>query len=167
MTHFTHVVLLTQIYNINEDAFKYISCYKRKRFHNITYSHCNTFFQLSISLFFQPYYASRPTLPANSGRVQSSPAPHPIPPQHGARPAHVFQSGPSQMMMIPQQSISFPNTQGTAFYIPGQVRVSCSYKSFKNQFTHPPTKILFRHLLLFLNYIHIINICQRVFHTRT
>ncbi|XP_057207445.1 eukaryotic translation initiation factor 4 gamma 1-like isoform X2 [Triplophysa rosa] len=72
----------------------------------------------------QPYYASRPTLPTNSGRVQSSPAPHPIPPPHGPRPAHVFQPGPSQMMMIPQQSISFPNSQGTAFYIPGQYRPS-------------------------------------------
>ncbi|XP_016319942.1 serine/threonine-protein kinase WNK2-like, partial [Sinocyclocheilus anshuiensis] len=69
----------------------------------------------------QPYYPSRPTLPANSGRVQPSPAPRPIPPPHGPRPPHVFQPGPSQMMMIPQQPISFPNSQGTAYYISGRV----------------------------------------------
>uniref|UniRef100_A0A9J7ZUS1 Eukaryotic translation initiation factor 4 gamma, 1a n=1 Tax=Cyprinus carpio carpio TaxID=630221 RepID=A0A9J7ZUS1_CYPCA len=51
-----------------------------------------------------------------------SPAPRPIPPPHGPRPPHVFQPGPSQMMMIPQQPISFPNSQGTAYYISGQVR---------------------------------------------
>uniref|UniRef100_A0A9J8CEE3 Eukaryotic translation initiation factor 4 gamma 1-like n=1 Tax=Cyprinus carpio carpio TaxID=630221 RepID=A0A9J8CEE3_CYPCA len=72
----------------------------------------------------QPYYTSRPALPANSGRVQPSPAPRPIPPPHGPRPPHVFQPGPSQMMMIPQQPISFPNSQGTAYYISGQYRPS-------------------------------------------
>ncbi|KAK7155995.1 hypothetical protein R3I94_006155 [Phoxinus phoxinus] len=64
----------------------------------------------------QPYYTSRPTLPASSGRVQPSSAPRPIPPSHGTRPPHVFQAGPSQMMMIPQQQISFPNSQATAYY---------------------------------------------------
>ncbi|KAG1932736.1 eukaryotic translation initiation factor 4 gamma 1 isoform X2 [Pimephales promelas] len=72
----------------------------------------------------QPYYPSRTALPASSGRVQQSSAPRPIPPPHGTRPAHVFQPGPSQMMMIPQQQISFPNSQGTAYYIPGQYRPS-------------------------------------------
>ncbi|XP_052431777.1 eukaryotic translation initiation factor 4 gamma 1 isoform X2 [Carassius gibelio] len=74
----------------------------------------------------QPYqYTSRPNLPANSGRVQSSPAPRSIPPPHGPpRPPHVFQPGPSQMMMIPQQQISFPNSQGTAYYISNQYRPS-------------------------------------------
>ncbi|XP_016111956.1 eukaryotic translation initiation factor 4 gamma 1-like [Sinocyclocheilus grahami] len=74
----------------------------------------------------QPYYPSRPTLPANSGRVPPSSAPRPIPPPHGARPPHVFQTGPSQMMMIPQQPISFPNSQGTAYYISGQVSAEIS-----------------------------------------
>ncbi|XP_051966667.1 eukaryotic translation initiation factor 4 gamma 1-like isoform X2 [Xyrauchen texanus] len=71
----------------------------------------------------QPYY-SRPTLPPNSGRVQPSSAPRSIPPPHGAHPPHVFQPSPSQMMMIPQQQISFANTQGAAYYIPGQYRPS-------------------------------------------
>ncbi|XP_051535237.1 eukaryotic translation initiation factor 4 gamma 1-like isoform X2 [Myxocyprinus asiaticus] len=71
----------------------------------------------------QPYY-SRPTLPPNSGRVQPSSAPRSIPPPHGARPPHVFQPSPSQMMMIPQQPISFANSQGAAYYIPGQYRPS-------------------------------------------
>uniref|UniRef100_A0A9J8ACG5 Eukaryotic translation initiation factor 4 gamma 1 n=1 Tax=Cyprinus carpio carpio TaxID=630221 RepID=A0A9J8ACG5_CYPCA len=72
----------------------------------------------------QPYFPSRSTLSANSGRVQPSSAPRPIPPPHGARPPHVFQTGPSQMMMIPQQPISFPSSQGTAYYISGQYRPS-------------------------------------------
>ncbi|XP_030634609.1 eukaryotic translation initiation factor 4 gamma 1 [Chanos chanos] len=69
----------------------------------------------------QPYYASRPTLPANPGRVQPSSAPRPIPPPHGAHPpTHMFQPS-SQMMMIPQQPIGFPSSQGT-YYISGQYR---------------------------------------------
>ncbi|XP_059389520.1 eukaryotic translation initiation factor 4 gamma 1-like, partial [Carassius carassius] len=71
----------------------------------------------------QPYFPPQPTLP-NSGRVQSSSAPRSIPPPHRARPPHVFQTGPSQMMMIPQQPISFPNSKGTAYYISGQYRPS-------------------------------------------
>ncbi|XP_072546958.1 eukaryotic translation initiation factor 4 gamma 1-like isoform X2 [Salminus brasiliensis] len=67
----------------------------------------------------QQYYTARPTLPANSARVQQSSAPRPIPPPHGTHPPHVFQTG-SQMMMIPQQPISFPNQQGPAYYIHGQ-----------------------------------------------
>ncbi|XP_035389822.1 eukaryotic translation initiation factor 4 gamma 1 isoform X2 [Electrophorus electricus] len=71
----------------------------------------------------QPYYASRATLPANSARVQPSSAPRTIPPPHGTHPPHVFQPG-SQMMMIPQQPISFPNSQAPAYYIHGQYRPS-------------------------------------------
>ncbi|TRY92224.1 hypothetical protein DNTS_023800 [Danionella cerebrum] len=72
----------------------------------------------------QPYYTSRPTLPPNSGRIPQSSAPQPIPPPHGPRPPHVFQPSPTQMMMIPQQPISFTNSQGAAYYIPGQYRPS-------------------------------------------
>ncbi|XP_052472565.1 eukaryotic translation initiation factor 4 gamma 1 isoform X1 [Carassius gibelio] len=72
----------------------------------------------------QPYFPPQPALPANSGRIPSSSAPQPIPPPLGARPPHVFQTGPSQMMMIPQQPISFPNSQRSAYYISGQYRPS-------------------------------------------
>ncbi|XP_062872493.1 eukaryotic translation initiation factor 4 gamma 1 isoform X2 [Trichomycterus rosablanca] len=71
----------------------------------------------------QSYYTGRPALPANPGRVQTGSAPRPIPPPHGTHPPHVFQAG-SQMMMIPQQPISFSNTQGPAYYIHGQYRPS-------------------------------------------
>nr|XP_055053589.1 eukaryotic translation initiation factor 4 gamma 1-like [Misgurnus anguillicaudatus] len=76
----------------------------------------------------QTYYTSRPTLPANSGRVQQSSAPRAITNPHAARPPHVYQAGPSQMMMIPQQQISFPNSQSTAYYIPGQTNSTFSYR---------------------------------------
>uniref|UniRef100_A0A8C1WDR8 Eukaryotic translation initiation factor 4 gamma 1 n=1 Tax=Cyprinus carpio TaxID=7962 RepID=A0A8C1WDR8_CYPCA len=69
------------------------------------------------------------------GRVQPSSAPRPIPPPHGARPPHVFQTGPSQMMMIPQQPISFPSSQGTAYFISGQVRAETSGLRIKYQFS--------------------------------
>ncbi|KAB5550135.1 hypothetical protein PHYPO_G00050330 [Pangasianodon hypophthalmus] len=71
----------------------------------------------------QPYYPVRPTLPTNPARAQASSAPRPIPPPHGTHTPHVFQPG-SQMMMIPTQPISFPNSQGPAYYIPGQYRPS-------------------------------------------
>uniref|UniRef100_A0A8C1L3Y2 Eukaryotic translation initiation factor 4 gamma 1 n=1 Tax=Cyprinus carpio TaxID=7962 RepID=A0A8C1L3Y2_CYPCA len=90
---------------------------------------------VSVFLSFQPYFPSRSTLSANSGRVQPSSAPRPIPPPHGARPPHVFQTGPSQMMMIPQQPISFPSSQGTAYYISGQVRAETSGLRIKYQFS--------------------------------
>uniref|UniRef100_A0A4W4H8B0 Eukaryotic translation initiation factor 4 gamma, 1a n=1 Tax=Electrophorus electricus TaxID=8005 RepID=A0A4W4H8B0_ELEEL len=87
-------------------------------FLNIFISH---HFSQSLFVSPQPYYASRATLPANSARVQPSSAPRTIPPPHGTHPPHVFQPG-SQMMMIPQQPISFPNSQAPAYYIHGQVR---------------------------------------------
>uniref|UniRef100_A0A8C1W9I9 Eukaryotic translation initiation factor 4 gamma 1 n=1 Tax=Cyprinus carpio TaxID=7962 RepID=A0A8C1W9I9_CYPCA len=90
---------------------------------------------VSVFLSFQPYFPSRSTLSANSGRVQPSSAPRPIPPPHGARPPHVFQTGPSQMMMIPQQPISFPSSQGTAYFISGQVRAETSGLRIKYQFS--------------------------------
>ncbi|XP_017345987.2 eukaryotic translation initiation factor 4 gamma 1 isoform X1 [Ictalurus punctatus] len=71
----------------------------------------------------QPYYPVRPALPTNPARAQASSAPRPIPPPHGTHTPHVFQPG-SQMMMIPSQTISFPNSQGPAYYIPGQYRPS-------------------------------------------
>ncbi|XP_060743867.1 eukaryotic translation initiation factor 4 gamma 1-like isoform X3 [Tachysurus vachellii] len=69
------------------------------------------------------FYPVRPALPTNPARAQASSAPRPIPPPHGTHTPHVFQPG-SQMMMIPTQSISFPNSQGPAYYIPGQYRPS-------------------------------------------
>ncbi|XP_060799381.1 eukaryotic translation initiation factor 4 gamma 1-like isoform X2 [Neoarius graeffei] len=71
----------------------------------------------------QTYYPVRPTLPTNPARAQASSAPRPIPPPHGTPTPHVFQPG-SQMMMIPPQPISFSNSQGPAYYIPGQYRPS-------------------------------------------
>ncbi|KAL1260327.1 hypothetical protein QQF64_008154, partial [Cirrhinus molitorella] len=59
-----------------------------------------------------------PLYPPILGVSSQALAPRPIPPPHGARPPHVFQPGPSQIMMMPQQPISFPNSQGTAYYIP-------------------------------------------------
>uniref|UniRef100_A0A4W4HCG9 Eukaryotic translation initiation factor 4 gamma 1 n=1 Tax=Electrophorus electricus TaxID=8005 RepID=A0A4W4HCG9_ELEEL len=103
-------------------------------------------FSQSLFVSPQPYYASRATLPANSARVQPSSAPRTIPPPHGTHPPHVFQPG-SQMMMIPQQPISFPNSQAPAYYIHGQVRPkiyhilqhpwSGAYYSTQPQFTPP------------------------------
>ncbi|KAI5098581.1 eukaryotic translation initiation factor 4 gamma 1, partial [Silurus meridionalis] len=70
----------------------------------------------------QPFYPVRPTLPTNPARAQASSAPRPIAP-HGGHTPHVFQPG-SQMMMIQSQPISFPNSQGPAYYIPSQYRPS-------------------------------------------
>ncbi|KAK3531632.1 hypothetical protein QTP70_025819 [Hemibagrus guttatus] len=71
----------------------------------------------------QPFYTVRPTLPTNPARAQASSNPRPIPPPHGTHTPHVFQPG-SQMMMIPTPPISFPNSQGPAYYISGQYRPS-------------------------------------------
>uniref|UniRef100_A0A8C7UW57 Eukaryotic translation initiation factor 4 gamma 1 n=1 Tax=Oncorhynchus mykiss TaxID=8022 RepID=A0A8C7UW57_ONCMY len=60
-----------------------------------------------------PYY-SRPSLPSNAPRVPPSSTPRPV------APTHVYQPG-QQMMMIPSQQIPFPNQQGPAYFIPGQV----------------------------------------------
>uniref|UniRef100_A0AAY4E845 Eukaryotic translation initiation factor 4 gamma 1 n=1 Tax=Denticeps clupeoides TaxID=299321 RepID=A0AAY4E845_9TELE len=68
-----------------------------------------------------PYYQpGRPSLPSNPVRVQPSSAPQPIPPPHGPHQTHIFQSG-SPMMVMPQQPMSF-NSQGPAYFIPGQYR---------------------------------------------
>ncbi|KAG7272928.1 hypothetical protein CRUP_002508 [Coryphaenoides rupestris] len=66
-----------------------------------------------------PYYANRSGLPPGAG-------PRGVPPSSAPRsvaPTHVYQAGPgSQMMMIPQQQLSFPSSpQGTAYFIPGQL----------------------------------------------
>ncbi|XP_064157770.1 eukaryotic translation initiation factor 4 gamma 1-like isoform X4 [Anguilla rostrata] len=64
----------------------------------------------------QPYYQNRPNLPANAPRVPPSNTPRPV------APTHVYQSG-SQMMMIPQQQLTFGSSQAPAYFIPpGQYR---------------------------------------------
>uniref|UniRef100_A0A3Q3ARZ8 Eukaryotic translation initiation factor 4 gamma 1 n=1 Tax=Kryptolebias marmoratus TaxID=37003 RepID=A0A3Q3ARZ8_KRYMA len=68
----------------------------------------------------QPYYPNRASLPPSSGPrgIPPSSAPRPV------TPTHVYQAGPgSQMMMIPQQQLSFASSpQGPAYFIPGQYR---------------------------------------------
>ena len=68
----------------------------------------------------QPYYTNRSGLPLGAGPrgLPPSSAPRPV------APTHVYQAGPgSQMMMIPQQPLAFPSSpQGTAYFIPGQVK---------------------------------------------
>ncbi|XP_036409955.1 eukaryotic translation initiation factor 4 gamma 1a isoform X2 [Megalops cyprinoides] len=59
----------------------------------------------------QQYYQNRPGLPGASPRVQTSSAPRPV------GPTHVFQPG-TQMMMIPQQQLSFGNSQNPAYLFP-------------------------------------------------
>lgn len=85
--------------------------------------HC--FFCLLISP--QPFYTSRTGLAPSAGPrgVPPSSAPRPV------TPTHVYQAGPgSQMMMIPQQQLSFPSSpQGAAFFIPGQVSNACKMRS--------------------------------------
>ncbi|XP_048102582.1 eukaryotic translation initiation factor 4 gamma 1a isoform X2 [Alosa alosa] len=64
----------------------------------------------------QPYYPNRASLPSNAPRVQPSNPPRPV------APTHVYQTS-SQVMMIPQQPLQFPNSQGPAYFIPsGQYR---------------------------------------------
>ncbi|TSK67162.1 Eukaryotic translation initiation factor 4 gamma 1 [Bagarius yarrelli] len=84
----------------------------------------------------QPFYPVRPTLPANPTRAQASSAPRAIPGPHGTHAPHVFQPG-SQMMMIPTQPISFPNSQGPAYYIPSQEQSAGAYYPAQPQFTPP------------------------------
>ncbi|KAG7456996.1 hypothetical protein MATL_G00241910 [Megalops atlanticus] len=59
----------------------------------------------------QQYYQNRPSLPSASSRVPTSSAPRPV------GPTHVFQPG-TQMMMIPQQQLSFGSSQNPAYFIP-------------------------------------------------
>uniref|UniRef100_A0A8C5B082 Eukaryotic translation initiation factor 4 gamma 1 n=1 Tax=Gadus morhua TaxID=8049 RepID=A0A8C5B082_GADMO len=61
-----------------------------------------------------PYYPNRPTMPTSAPRVQTSSGPRPV------GPTHVYPAG-SQMMMIPQQQISFPGSPQGYFIPPGQV----------------------------------------------
>ncbi|XP_059914279.1 eukaryotic translation initiation factor 4 gamma 1a isoform X2 [Gadus macrocephalus] len=63
----------------------------------------------------QPYYPNRPTMPTSAPRVQTSSGPRPV------GPTHVYPAG-SQMMMIPQQQISFPGSPQGYFIPPGQYR---------------------------------------------
>ena len=53
-------------------------------------------------------------MPTSAPRVQTSSGPRPV------GPTHVYPAG-SQMMMIPQQQISFPGSPQGYFIPPGQV----------------------------------------------
>ncbi|KAI1893865.1 hypothetical protein AGOR_G00128060 [Albula goreensis] len=65
----------------------------------------------------QPYYTNRPSLPSNAPRVQPSSTPRPV------APTHVYPTGSQTMMMIPQQPLTFGNSQAPAYFIPpGQYR---------------------------------------------
>ncbi|XP_056148646.1 eukaryotic translation initiation factor 4 gamma 1a [Lampris incognitus] len=63
----------------------------------------------------QPYYQNRPAIPSSAPRVQTSSGPRPV------GPTHVYPPG-SQMMMIPQQQLSFPGSPQSYFIPPGQYR---------------------------------------------
>ena len=58
---------------------------------------------------YQPYYPNRPAMPTSAPRVQTSSGPRPV------GPTHVYPTG-SQMMMIPQQQLSFAGSPG--YFIP-------------------------------------------------
>ncbi|XP_070399456.1 eukaryotic translation initiation factor 4 gamma 1 isoform X6 [Nothobranchius furzeri] len=79
----------------------------------------------------QPYYANRASLPPSTGPRGVPPsAPRPV------TPTHVYQAG-SQMMMIPQQQLSFAGSpQGPAYFIPGQYR-SPTYVATPQQYQVP------------------------------
>lgn len=78
---------------------------------------------------FQPYYTSRGSLPPSSGPrgVPPSSTPRPV------TPTHVYQAGPgSQMMMIPQQPISFSSSpQGPAYFIGQVMGRNFSFRQFE------------------------------------
>uniref|UniRef100_A0A8C7Z4E6 Eukaryotic translation initiation factor 4 gamma 1 n=1 Tax=Oryzias sinensis TaxID=183150 RepID=A0A8C7Z4E6_9TELE len=82
----------------------------------------------------QPFYTSRTGLAPSTGSrgVPPSSAPRAV------TPTHVYQAGPgSQMMMIPQQQLSFPSSpQGPAYFIPGQYR-SAAYMTTPQQYPVP------------------------------
>uniref|UniRef100_A0A4W4G327 Eukaryotic translation initiation factor 4 gamma, 1a n=1 Tax=Electrophorus electricus TaxID=8005 RepID=A0A4W4G327_ELEEL len=66
----------------------------------------------------QPYYPNRPSLPSGAPRVPPNSTPRQVP------PTHVYPTS-SQVMMIPQQQLQFPNSQGPAYFLPaGQYRAS-------------------------------------------
>uniref|UniRef100_A0A3B5M7G2 Eukaryotic translation initiation factor 4 gamma, 1a n=1 Tax=Xiphophorus couchianus TaxID=32473 RepID=A0A3B5M7G2_9TELE len=73
-----------------------------------------TLFTLSLYPFFS-YYPSRATMAASGPRVQTTSGPRPV------APAHVYPTS-SQMMMIPQQQISFGGSPQSYFIPPGQYR---------------------------------------------
>uniref|UniRef100_A0A4W4G255 Eukaryotic translation initiation factor 4 gamma, 1a n=1 Tax=Electrophorus electricus TaxID=8005 RepID=A0A4W4G255_ELEEL len=65
-----------------------------------------------------PYYPNRPSLPSGAPRVPPNSTPRQVP------PTHVYPTS-SQVMMIPQQQLQFPNSQGPAYFLPaGQYRAS-------------------------------------------
>lgn len=64
----------------------------------------------------QSYYQNRPVVPTNAPRVQTSSGPRPV----GA--THVYPSS-SQMMVIPQQQLSFTGSPQGYFIPTGQVRL--------------------------------------------
>uniref|UniRef100_A0A3P9LAE3 Eukaryotic translation initiation factor 4 gamma 1 n=2 Tax=Oryzias latipes TaxID=8090 RepID=A0A3P9LAE3_ORYLA len=82
----------------------------------------------------QPFYTNRTGLAPSTGSrgVPPSSAPRAV------TPTHVYQAGPgSQMMMIPQQQLSFPSSpQGPAYFIPGQYR-SAAYMTTPQQYPVP------------------------------
>ncbi|XP_029111212.1 eukaryotic translation initiation factor 4 gamma 1 isoform X2 [Scleropages formosus] len=64
----------------------------------------------------QPFYQNRPTLPSSTPRVPASGS------ARSVAPTHVYQHN-SPMVMIPQQSLTFSNSQAPAYFIPsGQYR---------------------------------------------
>ncbi|XP_061695598.1 eukaryotic translation initiation factor 4 gamma 1a isoform X2 [Syngnathoides biaculeatus] len=65
----------------------------------------------------QGYFSSRPAMATSAPRVQTSSGPRPVAPTH----THVYPPS-SQMMMIPQQQISFAGSPQGYFIPPGQYR---------------------------------------------
>ncbi|XP_051944025.1 eukaryotic translation initiation factor 4 gamma 1a isoform X4 [Hippocampus zosterae] len=63
----------------------------------------------------QGYYSNRPTMATSAPRVQTSSVSRPV------GPPHVYPQS-SQMMMIPQQQLSFPGSPQGYFLPPGQYR---------------------------------------------
>ncbi|KAL4647031.1 eukaryotic translation initiation factor 4 gamma 1 isoform X1 [Arapaima gigas] len=78
----------------------------------------------------QPFYQNRPTLPNSAPRVQASGAARPV------APTHVYQTG-SQMMMIPQQPLTFSNSQGPAYFISSGQQYRTPYVTTTQQYSVP------------------------------
>lgn len=85
------------------------------------------FFFLCLLIPPQPFYTSRTGLAPSTGSRGIPPSSAP----RAVTPTHVYQAGPgSQMMMIPQQQLSFPSSpQGPAYFIPGQVSNASKMRS--------------------------------------